>query len=92
MAFGGATEGRGWLRGLRISMKEGRKEFGEAWFQSPLEEKVFSGEGSRQVGRRPNLQGIRPLRAHWCVYSQPLTASSPCPPALHRRRRILPKE
>ena len=72
-------------------MKEGRKEFRKAFFQSPLEEKVFSGEGSKQVGRRPNLQGIRPLRAHWCVYSQPLTASSPCPPALHWRRRILPR-
>jgi len=60
-------------------MKEGRKEFRKAWFQSPLEGKVFSGEGSRRVGRRPNLQGIRPLRAHWCVYSQLLTVSSPAP-------------
>ena len=60
-------------------MKEGRKEFRKAWFQSPLEGKVFSGEGSRQVGRRPNLQGIRPLRAHWCVYSQLLTVFSPAP-------------
>ena len=73
--------------GKKVKRNSGEHDFRVHWKVSSVQ-----GRGQGQVGEGPKLQGIRPLRAHWCVHSQPLAVSSPCPPALPWWRRILPRE
>ena len=73
--------------GKKVKRNLGEHDFRVHWRVSSVQ-----GRGQGQVGEGPKLQGIRPLRAHWCVHSQPLAVSTPCPPAFFLPPRILPRE